>query len=143
MEAIGSVVYDIAAVSAGGLNGVPPDAQAQTTQFDVASFESAWQEAGRGESLGNTVDGAANERSLAAERSALQDAMQPLMNLNDRASGLNAEAMQALQSKNELTPGDLIQLTMQSQQFMFHSQLTSNLANKTSQGIQQLFRQQG
>jgi len=33
-------------------------------------------------------------------------------------------------------------MTMQCHQFLFQSQLTSNVANRTSDGVQQLFRQQ-
>ena len=43
----------------------------------------------------------------------------------------------------ELTPGEVVQLTMRCQEFMFHCQLTSNIANRSSEGVQQLFRQQG
>ena len=42
-----------------------------------------------------------------------------------------------------LTPGEIIELTMRCQEFMFHCQLTSNIANRSSDGVQQLFRQQG
>jgi hypothetical protein len=42
-----------------------------------------------------------------------------------------------------LTPGEVVQLTMRCQEFMFHCQLTSNIANRSSEGVQQLFRQQG
>jgi hypothetical protein len=43
---------------------------------------------------------------------------------------------------HEMTPGDMMNLTMRCQEFMFHCQLTSNIANRTSDGLQQLFRQQ-
>jgi hypothetical protein len=32
---------------------------------------------------------------------------------------------------------------MQCQEFMFQAQLTSNIANRSADGVQQLFRQQG
>jgi hypothetical protein len=41
-----------------------------------------------------------------------------------------------------MTPGDMMMLTVRCQEFMFHCQLTSNIANRTSDGLQQLFRQQ-
>jgi hypothetical protein len=37
----------------------------------------------------------------------------------------------------------MVMLSMRCQEFMFHCQLTSNIANRTSDGLQQLFRQQG
>ncbi|MGB3471676.1 MAG: hypothetical protein WBA51_12710 [Erythrobacter sp.] len=52
-----------------------------------------------------------------------------------------AEAAQL--SGGELTPGEIVQLTMQCQEFMFQCQLTSNIANRSADGVQQLFRQQG
>ena len=39
-------------------------------------------------------------------------------------------------------PGEIMKLTVRCQEFMFHCQLTSNIANRTSDGLQQLFRQQ-
>ena len=41
-----------------------------------------------------------------------------------------------------MTPGEVVMLTVRCQEFMFHCQLTSNIANRTSDGLQQLFRQQ-
>lgn len=52
-----------------------------------------------------------------------------------------AQAAQA--SGGELTPGEIVQLTMRCQEFMFQCQLTSNIANRSADGVQQLFRQQG
>lgn len=46
-------------------------------------------------------------------------------------------------SNGELTPGEIVQLTMRCQEFMFQCQLTSNIANRSADGVQQLFRQQG
>ena len=42
-----------------------------------------------------------------------------------------------------LTPGEIVNLTMRCQEFMFQCQLTSNIANRSADGVQQLFRQQG
>jgi hypothetical protein len=36
----------------------------------------------------------------------------------------------------------MVMLTVRCQEFLFHSQLTANVANRTSDGLQQLFRQQ-
>ena len=41
-----------------------------------------------------------------------------------------------------MTPGEMVMLTVRAQEFLFHSQLTANIANRTSDGLQQLFRQQ-
>ena len=67
---------------------------------------------------------------------------EPLDSLNKEAADLADFAKTALESENTLTPGEMISLTVKSQQFMFHSQLTANIANRTAEGLQQLFRQQ-
>lgn len=70
-------------------------------------------------------------------------AFQPLDYINQEAMTLSEYAKSAVASGNELTPGEIVSLTVQSQKFMFHSQLTANVANRSADGIQQLFRQQG
>jgi hypothetical protein len=66
----------------------------------------------------------------------------PLDYINDEASNIINYAKSAVQSGNELTPSEIVILTARSHEFMFHCQLTSNIANRTSDGLQQLFRQQ-
>jgi len=70
-------------------------------------------------------------------------AFEPLDFINQEAQSLSEYAKSAVESGNELTPGEIVSLTVQSQKFMFHSQLTANIANRSADGIQQLFRQQG
>lgn len=66
----------------------------------------------------------------------------PLDFINDEAKSLADFATNAIESGNELTPSEIVTLTTRSQEFMFYSQLTSNVANRTADGLQQLFRQQ-
>lgn len=66
----------------------------------------------------------------------------PLDFINNEAKELAAYAQNAIESGNELTPSEIVTLTTRSQEFMFYSQLTSNVANRTADGLQQLFRQQ-
>ena len=47
-----------------------------------------------------------------------------------------------MQAGTDLTPGEMVMLTVKCHEFMFHSQLTANVANRASDGLQQLFRQQ-
>ena len=70
-------------------------------------------------------------------------AMEPLNHINQEARALSEYAQNAVASGNELTPSEIVSLTVQSQKFMFHSQLTANVANRSADGVQQLFRQQG
>lgn len=73
---------------------------------------------------------------------ATQALFRPLEHINDEAARLGRDAREAAAAGRELTPGELVNLTVRCQEFMFHCQLTSNIANRTSDGLQQLFRQQ-
>ncbi|MDR7270936.1 hypothetical protein J2X20_003594 [Pelomonas saccharophila] len=96
---------------------------------DVAGFERAM--AGAVQRLGPTESAQAMQRLV-----------QPLDHINAEAASLGRDARAAAASGQELTPGELVNLTVRCQEFMFHCQLTSNIANRTSEGLQQLFRQQ-
>jgi hypothetical protein len=63
--------------------------------------------------------------------------------INVEARSVSDYAATAEASGGQLTPGEIVQLTMKCQEFMFQCQLTSNIANRSSDGVQQLFRQQG
>jgi hypothetical protein len=65
-----------------------------------------------------------------------------LEKVNGEAKSVSQFASAASASGKDMTPGDVVQLTMKCHEFMFHCQLTSSIANRTSDGIQQLFRQQ-
>lgn len=54
--------------------------------------------------------------------------------------GKMAEAMRS--SGRDMAPSQIIDMTMQCQQMVFQAELTSNVANRSSDGVQQLFRQQ-
>lgn len=62
--------------------------------------------------------------------------------LNGGAEGVRELANKLAANPADASPSQIIQLTMASHQFMFQCELTSNVANRTSDGIQQLFRQQ-
>lgn len=62
--------------------------------------------------------------------------------VNVQARSVSDYASTAEASGGQLTPGEIVQLTMKCQEFMFQCQLTSNIANRSSDGVQQLFRQQ-
>jgi hypothetical protein len=62
--------------------------------------------------------------------------------VNVQARSVSDYAATAEASGGQLTPGEIVQLTMKCQEFMFQCQLTSNIANRGSDGVQQLFKQQ-
>lgn len=65
-----------------------------------------------------------------------------LEKVNGEAKSVSDFAKTAETKAGGMTPGEIVQLTVRCQEFMFHCQLTSNIANRTSDGVQQLFRQQ-
>ena len=74
---------------------------------------------------------------------AVQGLFRSLDAINSQAANVADYARTAEASGGQLTPGEMVQLTMRCQQFMFECQLTSNIANRSSDGVQQLFKQQG
>ena len=90
--------------------------------------------------------GAAAQRLQATQPAQPSEAaralFQPFEHINGEAVSLSSDARAASEAGRELTPGELVSLTVRCQEFMFHCQLTSNIANCTSDGLQQLFRQQ-
>lgn len=74
---------------------------------------------------------------------AVKGLFRALDGINGQARSVSDYAIQAEASGGQLTPGEIVQLTMKCQEFMFQCQLTSNIANRSSDGVQQLFKQQG
>jgi len=125
------------AAAQGGLAPVTPP-QVQTIQAgpsasiaDVTGFQGA---------LGAAAsNGAAAPDALAPAMKAM---FGQLEKVNGEARSVSAYAKAAEAKGVDMTPGDIVGLTVRCQEFMFHCQLTSNIANRTSDGLQQLFRQQ-
>ena len=67
--------------------------------------------------------------------------LKPLLDLNSNSMQLADQAGIAAEQK-DLKPGELMMLTMRSHEFLFACELTSNVANRSSDGLSQLFRQQ-
>jgi hypothetical protein len=128
---------NISAISA--ISGVLQNASSNNYELgygasltDIASFE-------------NSLNGIENKINIKRSTSASDTAkavVQPLDYINNEAKDIVTYANSAVESGNELTPSEIIALTTRSHEFMFHCQLTSNIANRTSDGLQQLFRQQ-
>lgn len=68
--------------------------------------------------------------------------MTPFEAINTEAAKISTQANAAQAAGRDMSPSEVVLLTMRCQEFMFHCQLTSNIANRTSDGLQQLFRQQ-
>jgi hypothetical protein len=78
-----------------------------------------------------------------ASSPAMKTMFSTLDQVNGQARSVSEYAATAEASGGQLTPGEIVQLTMRCNEFMFQCQLTSNIANRSSDGVQQLFRQQG
>ncbi len=66
----------------------------------------------------------------------------PFEHINTEAAKLAADAKNAQANESAMSPGDMVMLTARCQEFSFHCTLMSNIANRTSDGLSQLFRQQ-
>ena len=100
---------------------------------DIANFE---------QSLSGAEAKTAQPRRVESPSNTERAVVKPLDYINQEAEDIVNYAKSAVESGNELTPSEIVMLTARSHEFMFHCQLTSNIANRTSDGLQQLFRQQ-
>jgi hypothetical protein len=128
----------IAAAQSGLAPVAPP--QVQTIQAgpsasiaDVTSFQGSLGAAGGGVTAPTAPDALAP---------AMKAMFTQLEKVNGEARQVGDFAKAAEAKGVNMTPSDIVGLTVRCQEFMFHCQLTSNIANRTSDGLQQLFRQQ-
>ena len=84
------------------------------------------------------------QQAFARATERVESGQSPLLNsllgLNNDSTRLAGHAERA--AKTEMRPSELMMLTMRSHEFLFHCELVSNVANRSSDGVQQLFRQQ-
>lgn len=73
---------------------------------------------------------------------AAKQLMKPFEHINGEAERLALDARAAEAADRSMTPSEMLSLSVRCQEFSFHCQLMSNIANRTSDGLQQLFRQQ-
>jgi hypothetical protein len=81
-------------------------------------------------------------RPVSSPTEAAKQLMKPFEHINGEAARLAADAKAAEVAGQDMSPSMMVNLSVRAQEFMFHCQLTSNIANRTSDGLQQLFRQQ-
>lgn len=112
--------------------GAPVQVGYGVSLSDIGGFEQALASAGA----------RLEARPAGGVSGAAEALMKPFAHINTEAAQLSAEAKLAQSGTQEMSPGQIVALTVRSTEFMFHCQLTSNIANRTSDGLQQLFRQQ-
>lgn len=88
------------------------------------------------------VPSAASADAADAIGPAVKGLFKALDRVNGEAQQVGNFANAAMVGGRDMTPGEIVQLTMRCHEFMFHCQLSSSIANRTSDGLQQLFRQQ-
>jgi hypothetical protein len=81
-------------------------------------------------------------RPVSSPGEAAKALMKPFEHINTEAAQLSADATAAQANGNSMSPGDMVMLTARCQEFSFHCTLMSNIANRTSDGLQQMFKQQ-
>ena len=106
---------------------------------DVAAFEHA---IARAQSVGSSQGLTVHAQAAQPPGKAMLALFKPLEHINGEAAQLKADAKAAISEQRALSPGEVVMMTVKAHEFMFHCQLTANVANRTSDGLQQLFRQQ-
>lgn len=72
----------------------------------------------------------------------VQSMLSSFDSLNGRATDLGKMASSISSSGKEMSPSQIIDMTLRCHELVFQAELTSNVANRSSEGVQQLFRQQ-
>jgi len=135
MDAIASLAFELQPAGP-ALAGAGSAATANNASvFDVSHFDAALAAAA------NTAPASAHTMQVSgSESQGFRTVMATLENLNGRADSLGSKALEL--QHGEFRPSDMLMMTLKAQEFLFHCELTSNVANRTSEGVQQLFREQ-
>jgi hypothetical protein len=123
--------------AANGAAAVRPAASGFSMQ-DVAQFESAMSSAA-GVPAGTAP--AATKPASMLDSETLKAFFGPLGRINSAPDRLLA-ASEKLAANPDVGPGDMLMTMVNVQKFVFEAQITSSVANRTSDGVQELFRQQ-
>jgi len=133
----------VAAMDAAANPAATPALQPQAAAVDVREFAQALERAGGAPAVRNDAGvQTAGETTAAGESATAKMMVNAFDSLNGAATKIEKLSRAMSASATEMSPGQMLEMTMQCHQFLFQSQLTSNVANRTSDGVQQLFRQQ-
>lgn len=119
--------------------GASPQMTPQANAMEVRDFAAALERSGGAATQGPKGTAQVAESGPSEGTRAILAALD---NLNGGAANINSLSQTMSANAAELTPGEMMQMTMRCHQFLFQCELTSNVANRSSDGIQQLFRQQ-
>jgi hypothetical protein len=101
--------------------------------FDIAHFDALYAAAGQAPQAVSDAP-----KISQSESQGFRSVAQSLQTLNGGAETLGNTSF----GEGKGRPGDMLMMTMKAQEFLFHCELTSNVANRTSEGVQQLFSEQ-
>ncbi|MDE0856846.1 MAG: hypothetical protein OSA97_20720 [Nevskia sp.] len=136
MDSITAVAFELAAPVARQHAAGPAEGGGAPAVFDVAHFNAAYAAASQAQPA------QAPAHVSSSEQNGFRSVMATLQNLNGHAETMQADALRLEGRQSELKPGEMLLMTMKAHEFLFHCELTSNVANRTSEGVQQLFREQ-
>jgi hypothetical protein len=139
IEAIQVAAMDPAMAGQAGMQGAGGGGQAQATPYDIRDFAASLERSG---GVAPQQQAAPVDLTPAQPSEGTRALISAINNLNTGADNINALSQSMSGNIAELTPGQMMEMTMKCHQFLFQAELTSNVANRTSDGIQQLFRQQ-
>jgi hypothetical protein len=134
MDAIATLAFELQPAGPALAGAAPPGAAGNASVFEVSHFNAAFAAAA------NTAPAAHVMQVSGSESQGFRTVMATLENLNGRAESLGSKALEL--QHGEFRPSDMLMMTLKAQEFLFHCELTSNVANRTSDGVQQLFREQ-
>jgi len=125
-------------VNVGNFAATEPTATAPAHADDVAKFRQSFADAAP-----KNVEQAEQVAPISNELSpSFKAVLSQFDSLNGHATQLGKVADAMHTSGRDLSPSQIIDMTMRCQELVFHAELTSNVANRSSDGVQQLFRQQ-
>jgi hypothetical protein len=136
MDSITMVAFELTPEASAGGGTTPLGGQATPAMFDISHFNAAYAAAGPAPAAAPQ----ATPQVSAGESPSFRSVIATLTNLNGRADTLGLKALEM--KGDELKPGEMLRMTMAAHEFLFHCELTSNVANRSSEGVQQLFREQ-
>jgi hypothetical protein len=138
-EAISALSAQLMSMTPGANVGAQP---AQANAVDVAKFQSELQQVQQQEKAQQVQNANLAANAPPAPSQGMKWIAEGLSGLGGRAQGLAVEAQSTSANGETMKPKDMLMLSVHAHEFLFHCELTSNVANRTSDGIQQLFRQQ-
>ena len=131
MDAVATLAFEVQQPTSTALTNV---SHAPASVYDVAHFNAAFAAAGNPAPAPHTM------QVSGSEAQGFRNVMTAFENLNGHAESLGAKALQM--PHGQMRPSDMLMMTLKAQEFLFHCEMTSNVANRTSEGVQQLFREQ-